>query len=415
MENGSTRFIGIRHRIKVSADSEARPTQLVIHDGEETVLELATEDDELDFALGRLPLTWKSVETKEEVDQHPEHHRQQRLKAGAPKFSENSEDYMWKVPETYTGLRPHDTVAMVLGGSGDNFAFALSRRADEINARVLRIPSAVLMRERAGSKKDDDAQLLARLAQEKPELFYLTTPRDRALIGVSEAIRSRQDAMKDRIACEQRLRQRTIGIAFRSPDGLFPEGSIAAFYDAQKANDVILKALKTEEGRRELEVAKALVGLDVWEQVLKPVEGCGPLIGARIIATIIDIRRFENEAKLMAFCGAHVQPDGTFVRRRKGQNCNWHPEARQALYLLGDQMVRRKGSIWGQKLLENKRKFREKHPEPIRTSEGKLRYNNGHIHKMAIWRTITQFVRWLHAEWWKLEGKEEVTPVEAAS
>lgn len=423
MENSSVRFIGIRHRIKVTADGEARPTQLfiideadtVLDDGDERVLELATEDDELDFALARLPLTWKTVETYEEVKQYPPHHRQSRLKPGSPKFSEAYDDYTWKVPATYTGLQPGDTVAMVLGGSGDNFAFALSRKSDEIDAKVLRIPPFLLKKERTNGSKDEDAGLLARLAQEKPELFYVVTPRDRSLIGVSEAIRARTDAMKDRIACEQRLRQRTIGLAFRSQDGLFPEGSITVFYDNQKASDAILKALETEEGRREREVAKALVGLDVWEQVLNPVEGCGPLIGARIIAAIIDIRRFERKEQLVAFCGVHVLTDGAFVRRRKGQTCNWHPDARQALYLLGDQMVRRKESVWGQKLLDNKAKFRERHPEPIRTSEGKLRYNNGHIHKMAIWRTITQFVKWLHAEWWKLEGVEESTPVEMAS
>ena len=31
------------------------------------------------------------------------------------------------------------------------------------------------------------------------------------------------------------------------------------------------------------------------------------------------------------------------------------------------------------------------------------RYTKGHIHKMAIWRSLTRFVESLHREWWKLE------------
>jgi hypothetical protein len=35
---------------------------------------------------------------------------------------------------------------------------------------------------------------------------------------------------------------------------------------------------------------------------------------------------------------------------------------------------------------------------------GKQKYFNGHLHKMAIWRTLGQFAEWLYWKWRTLEG-----------
>ena len=108
-------------------------------------------------------------------------------------------------------------------------------------------------------------------------------------------------------------------------------------------------------------------------------------------------------------------PDGRFPRRREGELANWSPSARQALYLLADQFNRRPDSVWGEKLLLNKLRMREKHPEPVEVEvesreNGKTvkktvkRYTNGHIHKMATWRTLSRFVEWFTREWLKIEA-----------
>src|SRR3989338_1004737 len=144
------RFIGIQHRVKLSADEELRPTRVAIIEGDKVQqLELATEQDELDFVLGTLN--------------------------GAE------------------GLHQGDTIAMVLGGSGDYLAYALARQAEKVGASVMRIPSFLLKRERGsqdtpvrfgepqtkpkkrGRKKEKTAEddvLLARLAVQKLQLFY---------------------------------------------------------------------------------------------------------------------------------------------------------------------------------------------------------------------------------------------------
>lgn len=249
--------------------------------------------------------------------------------------------------------------------------------------------------------------------------------------------------------------------------------SIEDSLKALKANDTTLTALKKEENRISRELEKALEQHTVYTKIFQPIEGVGPSIAARIISTVPDIDLFESSAKLKAFFGVHVLGDGRQVRKRSGTRCNWNPNARQGLFLLADQFVKRKDSIWGIKLRENKEALREKYPEKsdvteywlpmsqvvlpekgprfiarfdragnhsaegseyVRVSrdftplEGeremytvhdnvlsvlsadnlvkkvfKNRYSKGHIHKMAIWKTLNQFVEWLFDEWKKVD------------
>lgn len=351
-----TRYIGIRHRVKRTAMGEARPTQVAILSGDEQkIIVLKDDDAELEFVK--------------------------------------------------LGLVSGDMVAMILGGSGDRLAFALSRQAEAVGARVLRLPPHCLKEKRNGGDKDQDALLLATLLHDDQRLFYEMGPAERKLIILSEALSAREDAMKARIACEQRLRQRLIGKIFCSSDGLYPEGSLEDRYDAERASDKILSALVSEESARARDVAKALEEIPVYTEVLSKMEGLGPMISAKLIVAIGNIKKFANSAKLKAFCGAHVLTDGTFPRKRRGVRCNWNPTARQALYLLGDQFVKRPGTPWGKRLNEYKRILREKHPEE--TVNGKKRYTKGHIHKMAIWRTLTKFTEWFYREWTRLEAGHE--------
>lgn len=405
------RYIGIRHRVKWSADGDALPTEVCIN---QTGYDLASEQDELDFAYSMLPTAWVKPEPGDDLSSFEPHHvkwsklrKNQKMPEGIHKNQiqqdKDGVTVATGVPASYIGLEYGDIVAMTQGGSGDYFAYALARQGEEVGASVMRIPPFVFTKHRGDKSKDDDAKLLAALVQTNPELFFAVSDRDFALIRVREAFIARTDAVKARIACGQRLRQRVIGEIFCRPEGLYPEGGIEKRYDELKANDVIYGALETEEAKRERELGKCVPELDIYRKLFEPIEGCGPRIAAGIIAAIGDIRRFETDAKLKAFCGVHIQKDGKFARLRHGQVANWSPDARQALYLLVDQFNRRPDSHWGAYLLQMKANLRGKHPEPIVGENGKKRYSNGHTHKMALWRTATRFVEWLHKEWWKLE------------
>lgn len=410
------RYIGIRHRVKRTAEGESRPTMVAIKSGEVLVEhKLATETDELDFLLGRFPFEYRDIEPDEDLGKFRSHQVEWRkLREGedASAFprthTRQRRDKKYevaRVPKEYDGLATGDTVAMVLGGSGDRFAYALSRRGQEIGATVMRIPPFVLKERRGDASSDQDHIMLVSLAEQEPSLFYAVGPRDRDLIRVQEVSRARRDAQKDRIACEQRLRSRLIGQIFLSEEGRYPEGSIEDEYDKMQANDVIYHNLSIEEKQREQELKRAVRALDIWRELFDPITGVGEVLAAGIIAPIGDIRRFASESKLKAFAGVHVLPDGRIPRKRLGSAANWNAQLRQALYLLGDQFNYRPDSPWGQRLREYKRRFRETHPEPI-VVKGKKRYSDAHIHKMAIWRTLTKFVEWLHREWTRLEQEK---------
>lgn len=346
------RIIGIKHRIKRTKEGEARPTLIAILDGEQVKeSKLDTEDDEIDFIF--------------------------KFQAG-------------------------DTVAMPFGGSGDYLAYAIARQLEKVGGRIIRLKPAILKEQRGNDDKANDHLLVARLAQTNSDLFQPVTVSDLQLIELQVAFRARQDAMKARIACEQRLFQRTIGLIFIA-DGLSPESSIEKRYLEVRANDRIYLALEEEEKARDKELQGAVRRLLVWKAVFESIEGVGPRIAGALIAAIGNIKNFRSKEALKQFCGVAVTLDGNFPRFRTGEVSAWSPTARQALYLLGDQFNRRPESDWGKRLLEYKRKFHEKYPEPVIGDNGKKRYTPMHLHRRATWRTLTKFVEHLYREWSRLD------------
>jgi len=451
------RIIGARHRVKKTKKQEARPTQLMIlQDGKSRVLELEDDTAELDFVMGRYPTKWREIAPDEDISKFPPHHIKWRKPNEGEEVNPRSPlvrklsgkgkfEVAHKVPSAYDGLKQGDVVVMILGGSGDRLAYAISRKGQEIGAKEFRLPGFILEKSRNGRDKDEDALTLAELWRDHPDLFYPVEPRDRKLINLRERLRARNDAMKARIACEQRLYDLTKGRIFCNEGGLYPEGGLKIEFDRVRASDTILQNLEAEEKKRDKELEEACKAFDVYCEVFAGIDGMGPMISARLIANIQDIRRFATDTKLKAFCSVHVRRGGKyenvprdeeFARKRQGQVCNWHPDARQALYLFGDQMNRHPDYKWGAILLEYKRKLRQKHPYPLvvddkgvshelipgkftkkgnkkyalqqpdgtsLTVSGTMKYGDGHILKMAIWRTLTKFVEWLFKAWWKLE------------
>lgn len=425
------RFIGIEHRRKKTVDGDARPTRVYIIDqGASTGYELETETGEMDFMLGRFPVKYRLVTSEDDLSTFQAHHIKWRtLKSGqetdqVPEGQTEVEDdtgnVAEKVPAEFDGLKPDDTVGMILGGSGDRLAFALSRRGEEVGAQVFRLPPFVLKDQcdKLGKSKDNNAQLLAELVRDNREIFHLTTKRDRQLIHLAETYRAFMEAMRTRMGCAQRLLQHTVGITFCSEDGKYPEGTIEALFDQEKANDQVLQALSAQEAKWSRKLTKALNDLPIYQQLFEQVEGMGPRIAARLIVAIRDIRRFSTPAKLKAYLGAHVMKGGRFgdlplgkqfPRRRFGEVANWQADGRQALFLLTDQFNRRPKSPWGIKLREIKARLRAKHPEPVQMEFGRKLYTDGHILRMARQIAANKFVVWLWKNWTRWEQNQVQT------
>ena len=307
-----SRTIGIRHRRKKTREGEARPTMVAIscEIGALTSYELADDTAELDFLMGRFPIEWRDVGESEDISIFQKHHckwRKVKKDEDASKFNEKHirkildakgmpvVEVATKVPVKFDGLAKGDSVGMVLGGSGDRFAAALSRRGEQIEAKVFRIPPYSLAQNRNGEDKENDHITLIFLLNLQPELFYQVRRRDRDLIRVKEALSMRMDAMKARIACEQRILQSLVGKIFLNEEGHYPEGVVEDQYDSAKANDTILQALVAEEERRSKELSKIVELLDIWGQIFAEIKGVGPRLAAGIIAPIGDIRRFMVE------------------------------------------------------------------------------------------------------------------------
>lgn len=463
------RTIGIRHRVKRTAEGEARPTMIAIKDddGTVTVHELEDEQAELDFAYKMYPIEWRPVESGEGLTNFCARHCKWRtikktedpsafLPQHVRELPDGKRQVCTQVPTVFQGLQPADRVAMVMGGSGDRLAAALSRRGEDMDATVYRIPPFTLKDLRGDAGKEDDHLAFIRLLEEHKDAFYPLARRDRDLIRVKEAFQLRQDALKARMACGQRLDQRLIGQRFLSEDGLYPEGRIEDACDAQRASDAIYQACLTAEDGYDKDLERAVRATAEWQEIFENFDGCGPRIVAGLLAAIGAVRRFEAQpdytgaetdeeqrrrrrkalsksmAKLKAFCGVHVLAGGkhrdvsggptgkSFPRKRGGAVANWNPLARQSLYLLGDQFNRRPYSTWGLKLLRYKAALRARHPEPVYMEvreSGRVRtvqrYYDGHIHRMAIWRTLTRFVEWLYKELARVAQGPRPRPVEA--
>ncbi len=396
------RFIGITHRVKRTVVGEPRPTIVTILEGDKSVTyKLADETEEMDFIEGRYPVGYTDVVDGQDLSAYLD--RQLKKK----KDPATKEEKVVKVPITFEGLRSGDIVAMTLGGSGNYLAYAIARKCRKLGsgAEIIRITPKQFCDLRGVGKKEADAELLATLARERRELFLAMRQADLDQIKLTIAWRDRIDAMKARIACEQRLFQRLIGRTFVE-EGLAPERTLELAFLEAKASNTTLKALEIEERARIVDVEKLVRQLPVYQQIFEPLEGCGPMIATRLVVAIGDIRRFATAAKLKKFCGVACTSNGAFARKRSGEVANWHPDARQALYLIGDQFNQRPRSPWGQMLRRYKVTFREKHPERINPETGKKQYGPAHIHRMATWRTITKFVEWLWREWSKIAPVE---------
>lgn len=69
------RFIGVRHRVKRTADGEARPTEVCILGSKKNIeYKFESEEEELDFVRGRFVVKMRKVKPDDDVSAFAEHH-----------------------------------------------------------------------------------------------------------------------------------------------------------------------------------------------------------------------------------------------------------------------------------------------------------------------------------------------------
>jgi hypothetical protein len=435
------RVIGVRHRQKVTTEGEARPTALCIAqagDPDNTVeLQLESEQDEIDWAHGKLPIAFRLVTPEDDPTAfHPWHLQWKKVKENEPiegipeshlRKDGKTVERLHKVPSEFAGYQPGDIVVMLSGGSGNLFAHLLSRVGEKIGSKVVRTSAARAKEFRSTTEYAEIEHMhraLVWMHKLNPEKFRELLPRHRAQVEVEELYKLFEEVQNDRKACGLRLFQRAKRFAFTG-DGVETQEMVTVQerHKALLASDPVHLALEAEEKRIEREALKVMEGMPIYDRVLKPVAGIGPRIALRLIASIPDITAFETKEQFAAFCGVHAlgtngkkmqkgetppASRGGFPRRKRGVVCDWKPALRQALFLFDDQLNRNPGSHWGARRVVIKQAYRVKHPEPVEelNEAGRKvkRYTDGHIQNMARWKTLNKFCRWLFRELKKLEA-----------
>ena len=142
----------------------------------------------------------------------------------------------------------------------------------------------------------------------------------------------------------------------------------------------------------------------VWEWVTS-IRGLGEGgLAAQLIAQIDDIGKFSNVSKLWRFAGLAVI-DGKAERNQPGEKAHKNGRLRAVCYLISEQFITQQTPMYVDIYYSEKARLRELHPEP----EGK-QYTDGHIHNMAMRKTVKIFMQHLWIVWREAEGLPVTMP-----
>jgi len=170
----------------------------------------------------------------------------------------------------------------------------------------------------------------------------------------SEAVRQVVNALlmgipeKEREAFVARL-----GLDKLFAQALIPRNDVRKMFKAiidAMMEDTVMSPFLVSMNDAVKEIKNRLKADKIHETVFAPLPGCGPLIAARMMASIVDIRRFRSAAALKAYAGYHHFEDGSRARRMKGRPSNWQEELKQAVYLWTQQTIKLRESPWRAKL-----------------------------------------------------------------
>ncbi len=431
------RYIGVQHRIKKTAKGESRPTIVtIVTDKGLQTLELTTEYNEAKFAHENLMpgdqiavimggsggrfiagLARKGENIGAKVFGVPstrfaEIYGKNRDKS---KDSESLAELLSQFPEVFYPIRTRDRQIIILR--------EMRNLLDEVMTQ--RIACGQRVRQNAYGKiffESDDLYPEGKIEQEiKAELA--NDPIYQAFVK-EEKIRKAQvkdacegldiyDILVSVEGCGPAVASRLIAEIqdirkFYSP----PDPDTMAFLKTESLNLEKEANLESDISHIKDRITPSMPHFQVVQMVRSWKQEHGKEKEAELLDKSLEIHRQRHrlrqdalnkgKAKLRSYCGVGVK-DGKFPRRKRGEPANWSNKARLALYLLGDQFNMKPDSLWGQKLREKKKRLRAAHPE-VEIVNGKKRYADGHIQKMALWWIRGKFVEWLFGQWWKLES-----------
>ncbi len=326
-------------------------------------------------------------------------------------------------------LTPDDSVFTALGGVGGVFA----KLAHEKTGNVWRTPTFQIKdtREELGLAKADNCLTLAHMAANKRKLFYPMRPIDDAIVELQVLVRKRQMVQRTvRIPVVLRIQQIERDVWLLED----PDEDLAAYIKRRVDEHPLFQLAKSLEKELNQEITKAVTKLDLYHQVFAPVDGIGPITGARLMAGFKDIRLYPTSPKMLAYSGWHLR-DGQKPYRRAGRRANWNHELQDTLSKWQISMLKCSDeSAWKSLYLERKAKEYEKHPEPERVGMACFRcvknftdeeakshdnkcprcgqqlkprqiYTPMHLHRRALRWVVQRLVtKWIWPKWRRFDG-----------
>jgi len=161
--------------------------------------------------------------------------------------------------------------------------------------------------------------------------------------------------------------------------------------------------MKLHENSMEKEISRVVKGTRIWTGFATNKKGLGPILLGWLIY-YIDVARCKTPSSLIQYCGFAVDKEGRGDRLRKGVQARFNPKLKGKLYLLAETFIMLKNPKYYNEYVKAKKKLRTRFPEAIVRPDGKLKYNDMHIHQMAIRKMMRLFLTDLYYTWSKLRG-----------
>jgi len=247
-------------------------------------------------------------------------------------------------------LRPGDEIYLVSGGLSENLASLACKKGVKVGI----IAGAKVKAER--KKGESVTEVLKRLVEERPNEFNIWLPEEAEVLDITLLFNDWQKVMEERKATANRIRQSFYAQVLRTPEK-YKHLDIDELKEIGKREieeDAHYQWLCQREREAEKMLMEAVKNSALYQKVFKDLDGCGPLIAARLIVYIRTIDRFRKWEALAKYCGFGLTKEGKKQRRRKKESLGYHPQLKSTilqLWLRGQLLRWQKGKSYLSQLL----------------------------------------------------------------
>lgn len=174
----------------------------------------------------------------------------------------------------------------------------------------------------------------------------------------------------------------------------------------------VLKNLRMNETATASYLRRLVIGSRLWTEFASDIKGLGYILTAWILM-YVRIKRCKYPSQLWSYCGLSVR-DGKGARLTKGEQAKFHVKLKSKLIWLGQSFIKNRNPRYYGLYLTFKREYHNDHPEKVFMENGKSRYSDMHLHRMALRKMVKIFLLDLYVILRQIEGLKVWKPYEQA-